>query len=279
MEEKPDLKGGQTPESPPSHQYDDHATPPPLSRNSSVTPPRDARTSQQTRDHEEGSPPQVPEPRSSTTVGKEDKELIDRRSSGRNDHPTSQAHTMERRVDESQWSKSRDLPPKASIAQEFLASSAPHAANGEESKVQQSPPLAMHPERARLMQKGTHALPPRPETEPRRPRSARPRYSLGDSGSRGAPVDSRSNQRFEQISFHGDRHERPPHNRGSSLIDRIDGGESSFGSLRDRVKVPMKRPSDEMGANEGTMDVDDGHEGRRIRRRGGKLRKARRGGA
>lgn len=224
----------------------------------------------------------MPEPRSSTTVEKEDKELTDRRSSGRNDHPTSQAHTMEMRVDESQWSKSQDLPPKVSIAKEFLPSSAPHAANGEESKVQQSPPLAMHPERARLMQKGTHALPPRPETEPRRSRSTRPRYSLGDSGSRGAPVDSRSsNQRFEQISFHGDRHGRPPHNRGSSLIDRlaVDGGESSFGSLRDRVKVPMKRSSDEVGANEGTMDVDDGHEGKRIRRRGGKLRKARRGGA
>ncbi|OAX39677.1 hypothetical protein K503DRAFT_865222 [Rhizopogon vinicolor AM-OR11-026] len=272
-------KRGQTPESPQSHQYDDRATSPPPSRDSSVTSLR-AHTSH--RHHvDDSSHSRVPEPRSSATERKEEKELPDRHSSGRNDHhghgPTSQAHIAEKRVDESQWSKSRDLPPQDPSPLSTVMVSLPsgqHTANGEGSQVQQSPPPAMHPERARLLQKGTHGLPPRPETEPRRPRSTRPRYS--DAGPR-APIDSRSMQPMEDISFRGDR--RPPNNRGNSLIDRlaVDGRDASFSSLRDRVKVPMKRPQDDMAGNDGAMDVDDVHEGKRSRRRGGKLRKPRRG--
>jgi hypothetical protein len=247
-----------------------------------LTSLRDVHTSQQTR-HGAGSPrPQVLEPRSSAIEKKEEQDLPDRRSSGRNDHhghgPTSQAHTAEKRVDESQWSRSRDPPPQDSSPPYIAMESVPsgqHASNGEGSQVQQSSlPPVMHPERARLLQKGTlsHALPPRPETEPRRPRVARPRYS--DSGQ--APVHPRSNQPSEDNSFRGDRHDRPPHIRAASLIDRlgVGSGDPSFSSLRDRVKVPMKRPQDDMAANEG-MGVDDEHEGKRSRRRG-KLRKPRR---
>lgn len=228
----------------------------------------------------------MPEPQLSATERNQGKGLPDRRGSDRNDHygngSTSQAHIMEKHVDESKWSRSRNLPPQDSSSPYTVMESLPSTANGEGSQVQQSLPPAMHPERARLLQKGPHSLPPRPETEPRRPRSTRPRYSLGDSGSR-APVDSRSNQPSEGMSFRGDRPSRPPNNRGGSLMERlaIDGGDPSFSSssssLRDRVKVPMKRPQDDLAANEGVMDVDDGHEGKRNRRRGGKLRKTRRG--
>jgi len=286
VEGKLDLTSqrGQTPESPQSHHFDDRATSPPLSRDSSVTSLRDAHTSMR---HEAGSlrpqVPRVPESRSSAIERKEEQDILDRRSGGRNDHhgrsPTSRAHTAEKRMDESQWSRSQDPPPQDSSPPCTAMESVPsgqQAPNVEGLEVQQSSlPPVMHPERARLLQKGTlsHALPPRPETEPRRPRVARPRYS--DSGQ--APVHPRSNQPSEYNSFRGDRHDRPPNNHGASLIDRIGvgGGDSSFSSLRDRVKVPMKRPQDDMAANEG-MDVDDGHEGKRSRRRGGKLRKPRR---
>ncbi|KAG1741554.1 uncharacterized protein EDB91DRAFT_1131120 [Suillus paluster] len=293
VEEKldPTNRRGQTPESPQSHHYDDRATPPPLSRDSSMTSLRDgAHPSQQSKHHGEISPRdhRLPEPRSHAPERNEEKDLPDHpRSSGRKDHydhgPSSLDHTTERRADESQWSRSRDLPPRDSPPRDSSRQhadvvslpSGQHAANGEGSQVQQSLPLAMHPERARLLQHGTlpHSLPPRPETEPRRPRSTRPRHDSTPWASSG----SRSNQPFEDIHFTGDRLDRSSSNRGNSLIDRlaVDGGPPSF-SLRDRVKVPMKRPLDDMTPNEAAMDIDDGYEAKRSRRRGGKPKKPRR---
>lgn len=281
-----DSRRDQTPESPRSHHHDDHATPPPLSRDSSMTSARDAAHPSQQSKHDgdvslRGH--RVPEPRSHAPERKEAKDLPEYpRSSGRNDRhdygPSSLDHAKEWRVDDSKnskWSRSRDLPPHESSRHADVESlpSGQHAANGEGSH--QSLPLAMHPERARLLQnKLPHSLPPRPDTEPRRPRSTRPRHD----STPWAPPSSRSNQHLEETSFPGDRFDRPSNNHGSSLIDRlgVDGGQSSF-SLRDRVKVPMKRPSDDLPMDDALMDVDDGQDGsKRSRRRGGKLKKPRR---
>ncbi|KAG2367195.1 hypothetical protein BDR07DRAFT_341767 [Suillus spraguei] len=276
-------KRDQTPESPHSHHYDDHATPPPLSRDSSMTSARDAaHPLQQSRHDEDVSfrSHRLPEPRSHAPERKEAKDLAEYpRSSGRNDRhdhdPPSLDHTKEWRVNDSKnskWSRSVDLSPHESSRHADVESlpSGQHAANGEGSH--QSLPLAMHPERARLLQNNLpHSLPPRPDTEPRRPRSTRPRRDSTHWASSG----SRFNQQFEET---GDRFDRPSNNHGSSLMDRlgVDGGQSSF-SLRDRVKVPMKRPSDDPNVNDSLMDVDDGYEGcKRSRRRGGKLKKPRR---
>lgn len=287
-EGKPHLNNrrDQSPESPHSHHYDDHATPPPLSRDSSMTSARDAaHPSQQSRHDGDVSlrGHQLPELQSYAPERKEAKDLPEYpRSSGRNDRhdhgPPSLDHTNEWRVDDSKnskWSRSRDLPPHESSRHVNVESlpSGQHAANGEGSH--QSLPLAMHPERARLLQNNLpHSLPPRPDTEPRRPRSTRPRHDSTPWASSG----SRFNQHFEEAVFPGDRVDRPSNNHGNSLIDRlgVDGGQSSF-SLRDRVKVPMKRPSDDLTVNDALMDIDDGHEGsKRSRRRGGKLKKPRR---
>lgn len=282
--EKPNLNIGhdQMPESPHSHHHDDHATPPPLSRDSSMTSVRDAaHPSQQPRHDVDISLRchRLPEPRSHAPERMEAKELAEYpRSSGRNDRhnhgPTSLDHTKEWRVDDSKsskWSRSRDVPPHESSRHADVESlpSGQHATNGEGSY--QSPPLTMHPERARLMHNNlSHSLPPRPDTEPRRPRSTRTRHD----STPWAPSGSRFNQHFEETSFLGDRFDRPS-NHGSSLIDRL-GVDGSF-SLRDRVKVPMKRPSDDLAVNDTLMDVDDGYEGfKRSRRRGGKLKRPRR---
>lgn len=241
---------------------------------------RDAHAPQHPR-HGASSPrPRVPDPRSSAIERNEEKDLPDSRGRGHNDHyghgPTSQAPTTEKRADGSHEFRSRDLPSQDSSPKYTAMESLPSPSNGEGSQVQHPLPLAMHPERARLLQKGPHSLPPRPETNTGRPRLSRPRYS--DSGPR-VPADSRSNQPSEDISFRGDRPSRPPNNHGGSLIDRlaVGNGSSSFSSLRDRVKVPMKRPQDDMAVNEGTMEIEEGHENKRNRRRGGKLRKPRRG--
>ncbi|KAG1731708.1 hypothetical protein EDB19DRAFT_1322289 [Suillus lakei] len=62
------------------------------------------------------------------------------------------------------------------------------------------------------------SLPPRPDTEPRRPRSTRPRHD----STPWAPSGSRSNQPFEDTSFPRDHLDRPSNNRGgSSLIDQV----------------------------------------------------------
>lgn len=283
-EGKPHLtsRRDHTPESPHSHQHDDHATPPPLSRDSSMTSARDAaHPSQQSRHDGDVSlcGHQLPESRAHVPERKEAKDLSEYpRSSGRNDRHDSPDHTKEWRVDDSKnpkWSRSRDLPLHESSRHADVESlpSGQDVANGEGSH--QSLPLAMHPERARLLQNNLpHSLPPRPDTEPRRPRSTRHRHDSTPWASSG----SRFNQHFEETSFPGDRFDRPSNNHGSSLIDRlgVDGGPSSF-SLRDRVKVPMKRPSDDLTVNDALMDVDDGHEGsKRSRRRGGKPKKPRR---
>ncbi|KAG1760197.1 hypothetical protein EDD22DRAFT_96049 [Suillus occidentalis] len=222
----------------------------------------------------------LPEPRPHAPERMEAKDLPEHpRSSGRNDRhdhgPPSLDHTKEWRVDDSKnskWSRSRDLPPHESSRHADVESlpSGQHVTNGEE--LHQSPPLAMHPERARLLQNNLpHSLPPRPDTEPRRPRSTRSRHDSTPWASSG----SRFNPHFEETSFPGDRFDRPSNNHGSSLIDRLDVDGSL--SLRDRVKVPMKRPSDDLAVNDASMDIDDGHEGsKRSRRRGGKLKRPRR---
>lgn len=283
LEGKPNLNGNPTPDSPHSHHYDDHATPPPLSRDSSMTSARDAaHPSQQSRNDGDASVRcnRLPEPRPHVPERMEARDLPEHpRGSGRNDRhdhgPPSLDHTKEWRADDpknSKWSRSRDLPPHESSRHADVESlpSGQHDTNGEGSH--QSPPLAMHPERARLLQNNLpHSLPPRPDTEPRRPRSTRSRHDSTPWASSG----SRFNQHFEETSFAGDRFDRPSNNQGSSLIDRL-GVDGSF-SLRDRVKVPMKRPSDDLTVNDALMDIDDGHEGsKRSRRRGGKLKRPRR---
>ncbi|KAG1795398.1 uncharacterized protein HD556DRAFT_1442240 [Suillus plorans] len=287
-EGKPHLNSrrDQTPESPHSHHDHDHATSPPLSRNSSTTSARDAVYPSQQSKHDGDVSLRSHRPPESRPHGPERKETNDLpeypRSSSHNDRrdhgPPSLDHNQEWHVDDSKsskWSRTRDLPPHESLrhADAESSPSGHHAANGEGSH--QSLPLAMHPERARLLQSHLpHSLPPRPDTEPRRPRSTRPRHGSAPW----APSGSRFNQHFEETSFHGDRFDRSSNNHGSSLIDRlaVDGGQSSF-SLRDRVKVPMKRPSDDPIVNDALMDVDDGHEGsKRSRRRGGKPKRPRR---
>jgi hypothetical protein len=283
-EGKPSLNSrpDQTPESPHSHHDDDHATPPPLSRDSSMTSARDAAHPSQPSRHDGDVSrfDQLPEPSSHTPERIEAKDPAEySRSSGRNDRhdhgPPPLDHTKGWRVDDSKnskWSRSRDLPPHESSHHTDVESlpSGQHATNGEGSH--QSPPLAMHPERARLLQHNLpHSLPPRPDTEPRRPRSTRARHD----STPWAPSGSRFNQHFEETSFPGDRFDRSSNNHGSSLIDRL-GVDGSF-SLRDRVKVPMKRPSDDLAVHDALMDVDDGYEGsKRSRRRGGKPKRPRR---
>lgn len=284
-EGKPHLNSthDHSPESPHSH---DHATPPPLSRDSSMTSVRDAaHPSQQSRHDGDVSlrGHRLPEPQSYASEREEAKDLPEYpRSSGRNDRHDHGApsvdHTKEWRADDPKnlnWSRSRDLPLHESSRHADVESlpSGQRTANGE--GPHQSVLLAMHPERARLLKNNLpHSLPPRPDTEPRRPRSTRPRHDSTPWASSG----SRFNQHFDETAFSGDHVDRPSNNHGSSLIDRlgVDGAQSSF-SLRDRVKVPMKRSSDDLAINDALMDVEDGHEGsRRSRRRGGKLKKPRR---
>ncbi|KAG2152683.1 uncharacterized protein EDB93DRAFT_259123 [Suillus bovinus] len=285
VEGKPYLHGrrDQTPESPHSHHYDDHATPPPLSRDSSMTSARDAaHPSQQSRHDGDVSlrGQRLPEPRSYALERKDAKDPPEYpRSSGRNDRhdhgPPSLDHAKEWRVDDSRnskWSRTQDLSPHESSrhAEAESLPSGQHTANGE--GLHQSVPLAMHPERARLLQNALpHSLPPRPDTEPRRPRSTRLRHGSAPW----VPSGSRFNQHFEETAYPGDRFDRQSNNHGSSLIDRlgVDGAQSSS-SLRDRVKVPMKRSSDDLTVNDAFMDVDEGS--KRSRRRGGKLKKPRR---
>ncbi|KAF9226231.1 hypothetical protein BS17DRAFT_535033 [Gyrodon lividus] len=145
-------------------------------------------------------------------------------------------------------------------------------------------PSAMHPERALMLQ--PNGLPPRPSSALGRAGRGSKRERREDR-ERAETLWGNGSRRFASASPGGGEKRRYPRTEGgavaqgggASLLDRLtldDGGLHKSPSLRDRVQLPSKRDREEMLAGDVSMnqDVDEGS--KRLRRRGMKSRKGRR---
>ncbi|KAH0834701.1 hypothetical protein J3R83DRAFT_10232 [Lanmaoa asiatica] len=141
-------------------------------------------------------------------------------------------------------------------------------------------PPPMHPERALMLQ--ANGLPPRPPSVLGRARSARgPKRDKRDDRDhdRAEPLRGNSRGPYDSTSPGGNQRRYPEDDRvighggggGGSLLDRLtldDGNPVNSSSLRDRVELPSKRDREEMLIGDFSFDTE-GDDTRRVRRRGG----------
>ncbi|KIJ63057.1 hypothetical protein HYDPIDRAFT_29748 [Hydnomerulius pinastri MD-312] len=302
---------GMSPDSLRSAPYPDdttRATPPPLSRDSSMTSIRDAigqpsRGSHLPRRPE--TPPRVLHYRSEgedqrryrerplspvdhTSRRRDDLDLDPPARQRQNTPPPPSTHRrrgMDRYIPESPPTRDTYIPePSRESFQDargdhYVAQSTPVVQEDDRDR-NAAPP--MHPERAMMLQ--ANGLPPRPPSDLGRTRSGR--------GSRRERREERpginGSRRFGSSSPSGERRRYPEDgetpNRGgggASLLDRLTldgGGPIKSHSLADRVQLPVKRDREEMMTGDVSMEQDvEDYEGlKRPKRRGAKSRKGRR---